>query len=296
MDNQLNFDAEVLTSEVMQNLNVAIATKKNSKVSTKTLNESKLVTNVKVSDLIIDLSYQRKPNQIKVAKIIKDFDPNALGVIICSIRENGVIAVIDGGHRISALNAMGMHNSDVRCLVFFGLSLSQEAEMFATLNDNRTKPKTQDIFKSKVIAKDETAIDIDNVIKKYGLSISNAPSMNGIRAIGTVTNIYKKYGVDVLDKTIMCLTEAFDKHSTSFSDQALLAVSSIIAQSKDIDLKRMISILSTYGTANLWFGKGSSVAKQANFKKNYHGMIFVFVNDYNKRLKKNKIDFSKVVI
>lgn len=296
MDNQLNFDAEVLTSEIMQKLSVPMTTKKNQTVSTKTMNESKLVTNVKVSDLVIDLSYQRKPNAVKVAKIIKDFDPNALGVIICSIRENGVIAVIDGGHRISALNAMGMHNNDVRCLVFFGLSLSQEAEMFATLNDNRTKPKTQDIFKSKVVAKDKTAVDIDTVIKKYDLTIANGPAMNGIRAIGTVTNIYKKYGIDVLDKTLMCLTQAFDKHSTSFSDQALLAVSSIIGETENLDIKRMISILSTYGTANLWFGKGSSVSKQANFKKNYHGMIFVFVNEYNKRLKKNKIDFNKVVI
>lgn len=294
MDSKLNFDVEVLTSEIMQKLNVPITTKK-SKTNTKTLSESKLVTNVKVSDLIIDLSYQRKPSQAKVSKIVRDFDPNVLGVIICSIRENGVIAVIDGGHRVSALNAMGMHNSDVRCLVFFGLSLSQEAEMFATLNDNRTKPKTQDIFKSKVVAKDDAAVDINSIISKYGLSITNGPAMNGIRAIGTVTSIHKKYGIDVLDKTIMCLINAFGSHSTSFSDHALLAVSTIIHNNKTIDLNRVVNVLKIYGTVNLWFSKGSSVSQQAGFKQNYYGMIFVFTNDYNKRLKKNKIDFNRMV-
>lgn len=293
MDNQLNFDVEVLTSEVMQKLNVPITTK-NAK-TTKTISESKLVTNVKVSDIIIDLSYQRKPSQAKVSKIIRDFDPNALGVIICSIRENGVIAVIDGGHRISALNAMGMHNNDVRCLVFFGLSLSQEAEMFATLNDNRTKPKTQDIFKSKVVAKDDAAVDINKTLSKHGLIVTNGPAMNGIRAIGTVTSIHKKYGISVLDNTIMCLIKAFGSHSTSFSDHALISVSTIIADNKNLDFNRVINVLKTYGTVNLWFSKGSSVSQQANFKHSYHGMIFVFTNDYNKRLKKNKIDFSRMV-
>lgn len=293
MDNQLNFDVEVLTSEVMQKLNVPITTK-NTK-TTKTLNESKLVTNVKVSDLIIDLSYQRKPSQAKVTKIIRDFDPNALGVIICSIRENGVIAVIDGGHRISALNAMGMHNSDVRCLVFFGLSLAQEAEMFTTLNDNRTKPKTQDIFKSKVVANDNAAVDVNKVLSKHGLTITNGPVMNGIRAIGTVTSIHKKYGINVLDKTIMCLSKAFGNHSTSFSDHALIAVSTIVADNKNLDFDRVINVLKTYGTVNLWFSKGSSVSQQAGFRHSYHGMIFVFTNDYNKRLKKNKIDFNRMV-
>lgn len=298
MNSELNFDAEILTSEVMQKLNIPIVTRKPIKKAKtiQDMSESKLITNVKVEDLVIDLTYQRSPSREKVGKIVREFDPNALGVIICSMRENGVVAVIDGGHRVSALNIMGLGSSDIRCLVFFGLTLNQEAEMFSILNDNRTKPKTSDIFKSKVIAKDEQAVEINNMLIKYGLRVGNQAGLNIVRAIGTLNTIYKKYGLYVLDQTVHSLTNAFGTHSTSYTDEALYAVSEIIAGSSDIiNYKRLSETLKMHNNVSLWYGKGSSIAKQAGFKKIYHGMIFVLVNDYNKRLKSKRIDFNKIV-
>lgn len=297
MTSELNFDAEILTSEVMQKLNIPIVSRK-SKKKTKTIHEmseSKLITNVKVKDLIIDLTYQRAPSREKVGRIVHEFDPNALGVIICSMRENGVVAVIDGGHRVTALNVMGLGDTDIRCLVFFGLSVNEEAEMFTVLNDNRTKPKTQDIFKSKVIAKDPQAVEINNVLIKYGLRPGNAGGMNIVRAIGTVNNIYKRHGIDVIDKTFKCLTSAFGRHSSSYTDEALCALSDFIANTKNLNVDRLIKSLTAYGNTSLWFGKGSTIAKQANFHKVYQGMIFILVSDYNKRLKNNRADFTKIV-
>lgn len=298
MENNLNFDAEIITSEVMQKLNVPIVSRKSHKKakSIHEMSDSKLITNVKVEDLIIDLSYQRNPGREKVGKIVREFDPNALGVIICSMRENGVLAVIDGGHRVSALNIMGLGHSDVRCLVFFDLSIQQEAEMFAMLNDNRTKPKTHDIFRSKVVAKDKEAVEINSILQKYNLKPGNFSGMNVIRAIGTLSIIYKKHGLDVLDDTINCLTSSFGAHSTSYNDEALHSVSQFIAVNRGkINYKRLIDVLTSYGSPSLWYGKGSVIAKQANFSKVYHGMIFVLVNDYNKRLKNNRVDFTKIV-
>lgn len=297
MKKTVNFDVEVLTSEIMKELNIPISTK--AKRTTKTMHDvsaSRLVSNVKVEDLIIDLSYQRKPNANKVSKIISNFDPNAIGVLVCSMREDGTIAVIDGGHRIAALNAMGMSKTDVRCLVFFELTIAQEAEMFVTLNDNRTKPKTQDIFKSKAMSGDKDAIAIQNILDKFGLSISNGPAMNSVRAVGTISTIYKRNGSAVLENSISILGSAFDKHSSSFSDCALIAVSKILATYGDkVDKNRMIATLSTFGNANLWLNKGSGISKALGYKDVNIGMIICLISDYNKRLKSNRLNIKEIV-
>lgn len=297
MDSKLNFDVEIMTSEVMKSLNIPIATKKPKKAKTiDDISQSKLISNVRVADLVIDLSYQRKPNAVKVAKIINNFDPDAIGVLVCSMREDGTIAVIDGGHRVAALNAMNLENTNVRCLVFFDLTLKKEAEMFTILNDNRTKPKTQDIFKSKVIAGDTDAVKIKSILDSLGLAISNGPANNSVRAMGTISSIYKREGSANLQDTLSYLYLAFDKHSTSFSDSALIAVSKMIATfGNKIDGKRFVTTLSTFGSANLWTNKGAAISKAMGYKDVNIGMIVCFLNDYNKRLKSNRLDIKDIV-
>lgn len=296
MKKEIDFDVQILTSEIMKQLNVPVVTK--SKKKAKNIDDaslSRLISNVKVKDLIIDLTYQRKPNATKVAKIIHNFDPNALGVLVCSMREDGIVAVIDGGHRVAALNAMGLSNLDVKCLVFFDLSIKDEAEMFTTLNDNRTKPKTQDIFKSKVIAGDSDASAISAILNKFGLSISNGPAMNAVRAMGTITNIYKREGKENLENTILSLSSAFDKHSSSFSDMSLIAVSRIFAKyGNNVDKKRLIESLSTFGNVNLWSNKGSVISKAMGYKDVNIGMSICLVNEYNKRLRTNRLDVKEI--
>lgn len=297
MKNEINFDVQIMTSDVMKSLNIPIATRKPKKAKTiDDISQSKLISNVRVSDLIIDLAYQRKPNANKVAKIINNFDPDAIGVLVCSMRENGVIAVIDGGHRVAALNAMNLEAMNVRCLVFFDLTLEKEAEMFTILNDNRTKPKTQDIFKSKVVAGDSDAVKIKSILDTLGLSISTGPANNSVRAMGTITSIYKREGASNLQDTLSYLYLAFDKHSTSFSDSALIAVSKMIsAFGNKIDGKRFVTTLSTFGSANLWSNKGAAISKAMGYKDVNLGMIVCFLNEYNKRLKSNRLDIKDII-
>lgn len=296
MSNELNFDVSILTSDIMKSLNIPIANKKNMNSPIHTASVSKLVSNVKVEDLVIDLSYQRKPNADKVSKIIRNFDPNAIGVLICSIREDGIVAVIDGGHRVAALNAMGLGKTDVRCLVFFDLTIQQEAEMFTTLNDNRTKPKTSDIFKSKVVAGDPDATSINKIIEAFGLKIANNPGMNNVRAIGTLTNIYKREGEDNVVSTFETLISAFDSHSTTFSDSALLAVSKIysVYGLDKVNVERLIAVLRSFGNTNMWINTGNAVAKTMNIRDKYLGMVLCAINEYNKKLRSNRLDITKI--
>ena len=85
---------------------------------------TKMTAQIKVSDLMVDFDYQRHPGNTKINKIVKNFDPDLLGVIICSMRENGQVAIIDGSHRYHALVQMNQMNLNINALVYFGLSLT----------------------------------------------------------------------------------------------------------------------------------------------------------------------------
>ena len=293
----LSFDATMSVEEAKKNLRIPMINRNIKEEKKSSIgSDAALSSLVPVKDLVIDMSYQRVPQEIKVMKIVNNFNPDAIGVLICSAREDGTIAVIDGGHRVAALRLLNMEDHNVDALVYFDLSLKQEAEIFTLMNDNRTKPKTSDIFKSKVIAGDETSLLINKVIDKHGLFIANGPGMNHLRALGTVNQIYKRYGIETLDMTLDCLIKAYSKHSSDLSDQALLSLSLVIGTHKEtINSDRVVTILKHFGNANNWAALGANVARNINANKSHIGMSFLFANEYNKRLKNNKIDITAII-
>lgn len=294
---ELNFDETISSKNAKNSLRVPIVNRNNKSISDEIVkNKSQLSSLVKVNELVIDMSYQREPNARKVSSIARAFNPDAVGVLICSAREDGTIAVIDGGHRVAAMHMLNLSDETVDCLIYFGLSIEEEAKIFHLMNDNRTKPKTNDIFKSKVASKDVDALTIQAILDRYGLSVVNRPAMNSIRAIGTLASLYKKNGAINIDSTINVLINSFGKHSTSFNDQALVAVSNIFAiYKKDVDSKRLITVLNSFGNTNLWTHSGSLVSKNMNYKSIANGMIHTAIVEYNKNLRKNRLDIGRLI-
>lgn len=294
----LSFDATISTKDARNNLKVPIIRKKtNTKTNIKDVNpnvESSLNSEILVSDLVIDMSYQRFPNEDKVNNIVKNFNHDALGVLICSIREDGTIAVIDGGHRVAALRMMNLENSTVDCLVYFGLTIAEEAKIFNLMNDNRTKPKTHDLFKAKVTAQDPEAVAINAILEKHNLQMTNRPTNNAIRAAGTLAKLFKKNGAKNIDNTIDILKNAFDSHSSTLSDAALTAVSNILATYPEIDKTRLIKVLKLQINSNLWASNGALISKQIKASDRSVGMSIALINDYNKKLKINRLDEKKM--
>ena len=294
-NNELSFDNTLSVTEANNSLRIPVIRRKtNTKINkTKVSNtgtQSTLSSEVVVNDLMLDLSYQRYPNEDKVNKIVKDFDRDALGVIICSAREDGSIVILDGGHRVAAMRMMGLEHTFVDCLVYFGLSVAEEANLFNLINDNRTKPKTQDLFKAKVVAEDADSVAIAKIIEKHGLFVSNKPTNNGFRAIGTISKLFKKNGKANIDATIGVLKNAFGTHSSSFSDVAIMSVSNMIAIYPNLDKNRLIATLSLYKTVSNWTSVGAVFSAQISAKDRSIGMSVVAIREYNKKLRANRLD------
>jgi hypothetical protein len=291
---ELNFEGSIKNDEVKNTLHIPVVSRKNKVNQESRLDDespSRLETTVKVKDLYIDMQYQREPNVNKVSKIARNFNPDALGVIICSLREDGKVAVIDGGHRVAALNLMGMTDLCVKALVYIDLTIEEEAKIFTLMNDNRTKPKTADLFKAEVIANDSKSLGLHNLMTSLGLVASNAPGNNKIRCIGTLKEVYNGAGFYHTKLALESLKTSFGDHSSSFNADAITAIAIISKRYGDkIDKKLLIKSLQRFENIDALINKAKSIMSISKTSMKYSTLPFIIVESYNFKLKSNRIN------
>jgi hypothetical protein len=119
---------------------------------------------IEVADLHMDWSYQRPTSNVRVRKIIEEFDPRKIGILTVSKRDHGELFVVDGGHRVKALSIMGIVGA--RCDVWTGLDRADEAELYVWLNSSQKKLTALDSFRGRVVAGDETALIVSECMDK----------------------------------------------------------------------------------------------------------------------------------
>jgi len=280
---------QVEQSEIKKNLNIPIFSEEKVGALFNQGHISKMSSIVKVSDLTIDYTYQRQPIMKKVNKIAKSFDPDILGVIICSMREDGSIAVIDGSHRVHALRMKGLNDSTVNALVYFSLTIQEEAKIFALLNQEHTKPNTTDIFKAGIVSGDEETIAISKILNSLGLIIGVGPGDNKVRAISTIRRVYRNAGEKVLRDTLYTIKSAYGDSSSTMRDVLISAVAIVYNRyGAKVEVSRMITTLQKFGNPNTLIANAKSIGVNAS-SVTASALPFVIVNAYNQRLTKNRL-------
>jgi len=289
-DMELDFNVTVSQQEIRDNITVSIFSDEKMGALFNRGHVSKMSSMVKISDLLIDYTYQRSPIKAKVNKIAKNFDPDLLGVIICSMRENGIIAVIDGSHRVHALLQKGLTDSVVNALVYFDLTIKEEAKIFALMNQEHTKPNPGEIFKAGIIAGDEETIAINKIIEKLGLKIGVGPGDNKLRAISTVKRIYRNAGGRVLFKTLSSIKQAYGDSSAVMRDVLISAVAIVFNRYGDqVDVDRMVKALRKFGNPTSLIANAQSMMNGKVSQVTTTALPFMIVNAYNSRLTKNRL-------
>lgn len=251
---------------------------------------SKISSLVKVSDMFVDYTYQRVALEKKVNKIAKNFDPDVLGVIICSMRDDGSLAIIDGSHRYKALVQKGMNDYSVNALIYFDLTIQEEAKIFTMLNQEHTKPNTTEIFKAGIVSGDEETIAINKIINSLDLHIGVGPGDNKIRAISTVKRIYRNADGDVLYKSLKSIKEAYGSNSSNMRDVLISAVAIVFNRYGDsVDVDRMIDTLQKFGKPNTLIANAQAMMSGKSNQVTTTGLPYLIVNKYNQRLTKNRL-------
>lgn len=143
------------------------------------------------ADLAVDHSYQRENiNNLRVNEFASNWDWVKCGVLIVVIR-NDQWFVIDGQHRKLAADK----RSDIKelpCMIFELEGQNQEAQAFVDINTNKTSVASFDRFRAMIVAGDQTAIELNDLMKTTGHYPANSSARKAIRCLMTLWRIYKK--------------------------------------------------------------------------------------------------------
>jgi len=128
--------------------------------------------------VVIDPSVQRPINEAQVAAIAADFNPDALGTVTVSIRDNDDWVLLDGQQRLNGAE-LAQYEGTVNCNFYRGLSRQQEAALFRRLNTRRPVAAPA-LFKVAVTEGEPQAVQINDLLNVLGIRVGGTGGFNAI--------------------------------------------------------------------------------------------------------------------
>ncbi|MFI6281838.1 DUF6551 family protein [Streptomyces sp. NPDC050988] len=191
-------------------------------------------------------------------KIREGYDRKRIGVPTVSARAEGTFVWLDGQNRGALSVAAGHGAAKIDMQVFRGLSLSQEAELFLGLNDNR---RVAPIYKflAEVTAGRPDALEITRIAAEYGWTVSDAGSASNIAAVGALNTVYRSSSQagTTLDAVLHVITEAWGHATDASSAHMLVGLASVINASPGLTLESLVRKLAAVdGGPSSILGKG----------------------------------------
>jgi hypothetical protein len=238
---------------------------------------------LKIEDLKVDPKYQRNLNTDLVAKIARDWDMAAAGMIAVSRRRNGETYIVNGQHRAAGATLAG--ETEICCQVFNGLTPLQEADL--RLKFNTTRPDTaMDKFRGEIAARYPRALAIRELADTFGTQINlRSDPKRGINAIGTCEKLYDRDKGLTLTRVFEFIHEAFGAVEGPFSTAPMLqAVAWMITFHDDdgISYPRMADRIRSEGISGIERkARAHRAAMGGTLWQNYYR---AFIEIYNYRL------------
>ena len=187
--------------------------------------------------------YQRELKMSKVRKIIEHFIPEIMGVALVSFRA-GDFNCIDAQHRIEAIRRMGF--KEIWAIVLTGLTYEQECRYFNILNTGRTQLNANQIFHCRVEEKEDIAITLVNLFKKYKYDYNKNGSTKDNNLIGAVSKfdkMCKKYGFSMVERVLKVLRGAWLGDKDSLTSSIITGMATFFNEHSDVDDNILIDTL-----------------------------------------------------
>lgn len=248
-----------------------------------------------VTKLTVDRSVQRALDKNRVAKIVKDFDPAALGALIVSHRADGSYHIIDGQHRMYACIAVGRDDAELDCKIFEGLSRKEEAALFRRYNNTR-QVALIDRFLVRVEEGEESAVVLNDILNRHGWRAEGSKAPGAFAAIAALEGIYfgKRNGpgttAEVCETVIQVLTEAWGHDANGARGEIVGGLGTLLLRhGAKVDLPKLAAGLgATEGGPRRFIGDVKSLR---DFR---HGRIHdaaaeIMVNMVNKQRRTNRL-------
>lgn len=150
--------------------------------------------------------YAQRPLRVDhVDRMLRNFDPDKLGVMVVSKRD-GVFWILDGQHRRQVMIGVGWGDQQAFCEIYEGLTIPEEAEIFLGRN-HRLNVTPLANFKVSVTAGRTAEVQIDKIVRSLDLAVGSGTGR--VQAVGTLLKIYEKLGPDILARALLVAYQSF---------------------------------------------------------------------------------------
>lgn len=218
-----------------------------------------------LAEIYID-RFQRPLNERWLDARDGKFDPAMLGTITVSDRprRGKQYSAIDGQHRCELARRAGL--SHVPCLVFIGLTVEAEAEMFARLQRERRAISPFQRFNAELVAGNEQAKAIQKIVTECGLTLdANQEDAGKVRAVVALERIYEDEPAN-LRKVLTLITQTWGDLPYARNERMLKGVWYFVRDTEDLDEERFIDRLgqvppSTLATRATQLRDGSGMSR-----------------------------------
>lgn len=172
--------------------------------------KNSIIVEVPNEFLKVDYRYQRDLNKSKLNQMIVNYNPDLEDIKVGNYRSReGIIYMVEGQHEIAMRNALRFPTTKI--ILFFDLTLEEEADLFVKLNSNKTRVNSTDKFKADSISNKHYTVAINKVVSKYECTIKDTGVRKLHRNIGSIQiliRIYNKYGEEGLDFALKLIEDA----------------------------------------------------------------------------------------
>ena len=159
---------------------------------------------LEVAKTFVDMTYGRPLKSRQARRMIKEFTWKKFLRPAVSERPNDRYAILDGQHRIHAAEKNG--HALFPCIVYFGLTVEEEAMLFVDLNKERVNPNSLETFKAALRGREETALALKALLDKHKIKVGK--TNDKISCIALLRRIYHMSPV-LLDATMETVTKAW---------------------------------------------------------------------------------------
>lgn len=200
------------------------------------------IRGVPLDSVTVDPLVQRQEgvDQRRVNEMSAHFNADALGLLILSQRADGTLVCLDGMHRVTAARQSGW-TEPVDARVFTGLTLAEEASLFLLYNKKKD-PSAISRFTARVLAGDEVAVDISNIVHEYGWHIRQSADPGSLVAIDALESVYRNGAGTLTDEAHPVLAERVLSTLTDTWGHEPIAVHTVM-------LKGVAQLYGRYGSA-----------------------------------------------
>lgn len=218
-------------------------------------------------------------------QIANEFDPDKFDPPKVTLpEENGIHHIIEGQHRIAAVELLWGPEEKVPCEVMAHHDEVQAASLFVGIDTSKKRLQPLDIFKVKITAKDEAAVVISKIVTELGYNIGSKNQGKNIAAVSALTAVYRKHGADVLRDALKLIQATWGKDPNAVVAPIIRGYGAFIAEyGNKTNWQHLKEAIATKYTPGRLLG-AAKTAREMMGGSTPDAIKGVLVSNYNRKL------------